>query len=72
MESLQKMMEQGRLCRSLRTKTMFYQVEENAGSLAPEHHGPFWCARTQGLYGPDGKIAEPEGCTPGRGCCQTA
>jgi hypothetical protein len=70
MESLQKRIEQGQLCRSLRTKTMFYQVEETVS--APEQHGPFWCARTQALYGPDGKIAEPEGCLPGRSCCQTA
>jgi hypothetical protein len=71
MESLEKMIEQGRLCRSLRTKTMFYQVEEPESKI-PELHGPFWCARTQGLYGPDGKITEPEDCRPGRSCCETA
>lgn len=72
MESLQKMIENGHMCRSIRTKTMFYQNGENAAAAAPEHYGPFWCSRTQALYGPDGKIAEPEKCRPGRGCCETA
>lgn len=72
MESLERLIQTGRLCGSLRTKTMFYQTEDEvSGSATPEFRGPFWCARTQELYGPDGKITEPEACRPGRGCCRT-
>lgn len=70
MEGLVRMIEQGHLCRMLRTKTMFYQVAEDE-SKKPELRGPFWCGRTLTLYGPDGRIADADGCRPGRGCCET-
>jgi hypothetical protein len=70
MESLEKLIETGRLCRSLRTKTMFYQSED-VGSAAPELRGPFWCSRTQEIFGPDDQVADAETCKPGRGCCET-
>jgi hypothetical protein len=69
MYSLEKLIENGRLCRLLRTKTMFYQTDD-AGAAAPELRGPYWCSRTQGIYGPDDKLVEPEECKPGRGCCE--
>ena len=33
--------------------------------------GPFWCAQTQSLVGPDGGFANTEKCRPGRSCCET-
>ncbi len=70
MKSLQIQIEKGSLCRSIRTKTMFYQSDDPS-TADREERGPFWCGRTQGLYGPDGEIAEPEKCKPGRTCCET-
>ncbi|MDE3137760.1 MAG: hypothetical protein KGL59_14370 [Acidobacteriota bacterium] len=69
MESLGKLIETGRLCRLLRTKTMFYQSDD-VSAAAPELRGPYWCSRTQGIYGPDDQLVEPEQCKPGRGCCE--
>lgn len=70
MESVEKLISAGSLCRSLRTKTMFYESDD-AGSATSELHGPFWCSRTQGIFGPDDKVADSETCKPGRGCCET-
>ena len=76
MPSLNVLIQNGEVCQCLRTKTMFYQVDDrSAGS--DEHHvsdteGPFWCAHTQSLIGPDGQMASDERCRPGRGCCETA
>jgi hypothetical protein len=30
--------------------------------------GIYWCIHTYNCLGPDGKIAEPEVCKPGRRC----
>ncbi len=54
-------------CRRLRCKEMFIDTGvafdiRNTGS------GIFWCAHTQNALGPDGQTAEPDDCTPGRGC----
>ncbi len=71
MDSLKTQIETGRLCRSLRTKTMFYQTAETE-ALTPDKAGPCWCARTQTIHGPDDKLVGPEECRPGRSCCETA
>jgi hypothetical protein len=67
--SLNELIRTGEICRSLRSKKLFYQTEEDASAI--ENAGPFWCARTQSLIGFDGKIAGHEECRPGRGCCET-
>lgn len=68
MEAPEKLIAAGQLCRLLRSKTMFYQGD--VPTLPAELHGPFWCARTQRPYGPDGELVEPERCRPGRACCE--
>ena len=69
MPGLNVLIERGEVCRALRAKTMFYQVEREEPS-SPE--GPFWCAQTQSPLGPDGEVAGADQCRPGRGCCETA
>jgi hypothetical protein len=70
MPSLNALIENGEVCQCLRTKTMFYRV---AGEeLDARQDGPFWCALTQALLGPDGQVADAESCQPGRSCCETA
>jgi hypothetical protein len=68
-KSLNQLIRTGDICKSLRSKKLFYQTEEEASPV--ENAGPFWCSRTQKLLGPDGKIAGHEECRPGRGCCLT-
>lgn len=67
--SLNELIRTGEICKSLRSKKLFYQTEEDASEVT--HAGPFWCSRTQKLLGPDGKIVGHEECRPGRGCCVT-
>ena len=60
------------VCCCLRAKTMFYDSPDHDD---PESHeaqkaGPFWCAQTQSLIGPDGHIAGLDQCRSGRGCCR--
>ncbi len=57
-------------CRLLRCKEMLIDTGEpfdirNTGS------GIFWCSHTQNCLGPDGQVADPEACKPGRGCFET-
>lgn len=80
MPSLRILIQTGAVCRSLRAKTLAYEpvvgddahaasFYENAGL-----EGPFWCGITQGIQGPDGKIASAETCHSecGRDCCNPA
>ncbi|HUJ30683.1 MAG TPA: hypothetical protein VLY23_05340 [Candidatus Acidoferrum sp.] len=67
--SLNELIRTGEVCRSLRSKKLFYQTEEEASDITSA--GPFWCARTQSLLGVDGEIAGHEECRPGRSCCET-
>jgi hypothetical protein len=60
----------GEICQSVRSKKLFYQQDEDAS--AGRSAGPFWCARTQSIVGPDGKLVGFDDCRPGRACCQTA
>lgn len=73
MPTLNALIENGEVCHCLRAKTMFYQpaiADAAAQDTIPE--GPFWCAQTQSLLGPDGQVADAEHCRPGRSCCETA
>jgi hypothetical protein len=72
MPDLTTLIARGDVCRCLRAKTMFYQVEPVAGEEPSALEGPFWCLRTQSALGPDGNVADAEQCRPGRGCCETA
>lgn len=66
--SLQNLILCGEVCHALRSKKLFYQ--EGGEASAAENSAPFWCARSQSLVGPDGKIADLESCRPGRVCCE--
>lgn len=55
-------------CRCLRSKEMFYQVEGGADPIRESGSGIFWCTHTQNCLGPDGQVAEPQNCKPGRDC----
>ncbi|HEV3220896.1 MAG TPA: hypothetical protein VGZ48_14090 [Candidatus Acidoferrales bacterium] len=81
--TLKSLIQMGQVCKCLRAKTLFYDVEEIEASQENNPHyyaaysglnGPFWCVNTQGLQGPDGKIASLEACRggSGRSCCETA
>lgn len=54
-------------CRCLRTKGMFIDSEPDPAVPNPKDEN-FWCIHTQNLLGPDGGLAEPERCRPGREC----
>jgi hypothetical protein len=58
------------LCRRLRSKGMYIEVERFADDdLVPSMSDGFvWCTHTQNCLGPDGKVAEVESCVPGRVC----
>ncbi len=74
MAKLHAMIATGEVCCCLRSKSLYYQTddhEDRPGEPAVEA-GPFWCAQTQSVLGPDGKVADTESCRSGRGCCQTA
>jgi hypothetical protein len=58
------------MCRRLRTKTMFYQSEPDP-SVPPSNDNSFWCTHSMNCMGPDGDVAEPESCRPGRGCFES-
>jgi hypothetical protein len=54
-------------CRFLRTKGMFVEAEPDPAVPNPRD-GLCWCVHTQNQLGPDGSVAEPERCGPGRRC----
>ncbi len=70
MPNLSVLIQKGEVCQCLRAKTLFYEDPDEQRPSTPE--GPFWCARTQSLLGPDGQVADAESCRPGRTCCETA
>ncbi len=80
--SLKLLIQTGEVCKCLRAKTLFYDTGELGSPQENNPHyamysgmnGPFWCVQTQGLQGPDGKIASIEDChgKSGRACCETA
>jgi hypothetical protein len=54
-------------CRCLRSKEMFIDAEPDV-RIPSGSSGIFWCIHTQNCLGPDGQVAEPASCQPGRGC----
>lgn len=72
MALIPKLIAQREVCCCLRAKTMFYDTpdHDHPESLDAQKAGPFWCAQTQSLIGPDGQIAGLDECREGRGCCR--
>jgi hypothetical protein len=81
MPSLTELVQNATVCHRLREKKMFYEggdapansmdIITPAEKAASMPTGPFWCAQTQSLLGPDGAFANTEKCRPGRSCCET-
>ncbi len=79
MPNLHVLIQTGKVCQCLRDKKLYYEQAEPADVATLESlksssmpQGPFWCALTQSLLGPDGNVADTESCRPGRSCCATA
>lgn len=81
MPTLSELVQNATVCHCLREKKMFYEggdaprnsmdivtITEKTAAMPA---GPFWCAQTQSLVGPDGSFANTEKCRPGRACCET-
>ncbi|MFZ0462931.1 MAG: hypothetical protein WAL82_11040 [Candidatus Acidiferrales bacterium] len=67
--SLNVVISTGEICRSVRSKKLFYQQDEDTSEA--RNGAPFWCSRAQRPVGPDGKLVGSAECRPGRGCCET-
>ncbi len=59
------------MCRRLRAKSMFIEVDEPDTTVEGTHEGVFWCTHTQNCLGPDGQAADGESCRPSRACFET-
>lgn len=55
------------VCRLLLWKEKFIEAE-NDPTVQPSNSQIYWCSETQVCLGPDGKVASPEDCKPGRSC----
>jgi len=54
-------------CRLLRWKAMFIEAETDPNVPAPNDQ-IYWCGQSLNCIGPDGGIAAPGECRPGRSC----
>ena len=54
-------------CCLLRCKAMFIDVEPDP-TVPASNEQIYWCSQTQVCVGPDGKVAAPGDCKPGRAC----
>jgi len=60
-------------CASLRSKKFFMiDVMPTEASQYLDGSNHCWCRETQQAIGPDGGIAQPEHCVPGRSCYSSA
>ncbi|HEX6851098.1 MAG TPA: hypothetical protein VF139_06790 [Candidatus Polarisedimenticolaceae bacterium] len=55
------------LCRRLRWKGLYIDVEPDP-SIPNTSDGFCWCTHSMTALGPDGEVADREGCRPGRPC----
>ncbi len=69
MLSLEKDGMRSPFCERLRSKRYYFlqQMPTEVGDLR-DGSGRCWCRETMQAYGPDGEMARPEDCTPGRAC----
>jgi hypothetical protein len=58
------------LCRRLRYKGMFYQSEPDP-TVPRADDSACWCTHSMNCMGPDGEVANPESCRPGRSCYES-
>jgi len=81
MPTLTVLIQNGAVCQCLREKKMFYEGDSQplpgamdiipaAEKAAQMPSGPFWCALTQKITGPDDQFAGVKSCRAGRSCCQ--
>jgi hypothetical protein len=59
-------------CANLRHKMMYVMPEPDPNEhqfFDPYDAAAYWCTRTMGAVGPDGRPVHPADCTPGRRCC---
>ncbi len=54
-------------CRCLRSKGMYVDAEPDPAVPSPSS-GLYWCIHTMNQLGPDGQVAKPAKCRPGRDC----
>ena len=60
-------------CASLRSKKFFLlDVIPSEASQYLDGSNHCWCRETQQAMGPDGGMAQPEHCVPGRACYSSA
>lgn len=57
----------GCCCCRLRWNGMFIDAEPDSSVPSPRA-GLFWCGLTMTCLGPDGRVADEEGCRHGRSC----
>ena len=54
-------------CRRMHSKGMFIDADPDP-SIPSMSDGFVWCTHTMNCLGPDGRVADPETCRPGRLC----
>ena len=54
-------------CRLLRWKAMFIDAESDP-TVPASNDQIYWCSESQVCIGPDGEVAAPQMCHPGRSC----
>jgi len=59
------------VCNCVRWKSQFYESERDP-TVPLSNDDSYWCALTQRVLGPDGKLVEPQSCKPGRACFKEA
>jgi len=66
--------DENRLCKRLRSKGMFIDVEPDPrdAALPSMESGTFWCVHSMNCLGPDGRVADRESCRPGRRCYESS
>ncbi len=60
-------------CKHLRTKNTFVPDQNSSDEWRTNKSttSQYWCGKTMGVTGPDGGLAEPEGCQDHRNCFVT-
>jgi len=57
-------------CRRLKNRRLFVEWQEDP-DVPDTFDGFYWCSHTMNCLGPDGELALPESCRPGRGCFES-